>query len=119
MGPCEIMRRLTHGKYEVRTPKGYEKLHADSFKPFCEPLNGPSIPVHYYKPPALPSSEETWVVEKKLKHRMRKGVLQWLVKWKGFAKQTWEPAASFIGDFQTDWIEYNKKNNLPVRIADL
>jgi len=34
MGPCEITKHLTLSKYDLRTPKGYEILHADSFKPF-------------------------------------------------------------------------------------
>ena len=73
MVPSEVMRHVILGKYEVRTPKGFQTLHSDSFNPYREPLEGDTIPFQYYKPRRFAEEEETWVVEKILDHRKRKG----------------------------------------------
>ena len=74
---------------------------------------GKSIPFLYYKPPTVPE-DDTWIVEKILKHKTTGGRLYWLVKWKGFDKPTWETAEKFVGYTQDDWKQYNLKNKLSV-----
>ena len=59
------------------------------------------------------------MVEKTLDHRKRRGEVQWLVKWKNSDKQTWEPAESFVGDVQRDWLEYNRQHKVEVSMSDL
>ena len=88
MGPCEVMKHVVLDKYEVRTPKEFQTLHDDCFKPYQEPLEGSASPFHYYKPRRFAEEEEAWVVERILDHRKRKGELQRLVKWKNSDKQT-------------------------------
>ena len=83
----------------------------DSFTPYQPGLQGKSIPFLYYKPPVVPEDDH-WVVEKILKHRTSGDRLQWLVKWKGYDKPTWEPAEQFVGHTQQDWKEYNQAHKL-------
>ena len=41
----------------------------------------------------------------------------WQVKWKGYDQATWEPAESFVGDIQLDWLRYNKKHKIVVDVT--
>ena len=34
-------------------------------------------------------------------------------------KQTWEPAESFVGDVQRDWLEYNRRRGVDVSMSAL
>ena len=55
------------------------------------------------------SSEESYEVEKILKHRMNKEQIEYLVKWKNYSSEenTWEPATSF--DQESTISEYWKQ----------
>ena len=72
----------------------------------------------YYKPREEIPHDDTYVVEKILKHRMHGGRMQWLVKWRGYddTHNTWEPAQQFVGFIQKDWTDYNRRHgvNVPV-----
>ena len=97
----------------MKTPFGDEDHHMDSFKPYQESHTGKSIPFLYYKPAKVPEND-TWMVEKILKHRTYKGRQQWLVLWKGYTTPTWEGVEQFVGYAQDDWKEYNKTHSIPV-----
>ena len=115
MGPCEILKHVHSGRYTVLTPYGDEDHHMDAMKPYTPELTGKSIPFLYYKPTTVPEGD-TWIVEKILKHRKsRDGRLQWLVKWRGYEKTSWENAEQFVGYTQNDWKEYNLKHNISVK----
>ena len=111
MGPCEVLRHDSMGRYEVSTPNGKEILNSDSFKPYSEQIDGDAIPVHYYCPKAITEKQKTYVVDKIRKHKTVNGKLKWLVKWKNTENPTWEPAESFIGDVQSDWAKYCFEKN--------
>ena len=112
-GPCEILHHIEAAKYRVALPHGPENVHVDDMKPYLPRLSGQYIPFHYYKPKdQLPDRAETWQVEAILGHRMRRGHLEWHVKWKTDPKPTWEPASAFLGLVQEDWLRYNRDNNL-------
>ena len=97
----------------MQTAYGDEDVHMDSMKPYRPPLTGKSIPFLYYQPNTVPE-DDTWIVEKILKHRLVDGRLEWLVQWKGFTKPTWETEDKFVGFTQKDWREYNQKHRLAV-----
>ena len=118
-GPCEILEHIMAGKYRVRTPLGEELLHYDSFKPYLVSLDGTSIPFLYYRPPTTTTRADSYTVDKISRHRLRNGKLEWLVHWRGFAKPTWEPVTSFVGDVQNDWLKYCKEHKLPVNLEDI
>ena len=46
----------------------------------------------------MPTSNDDWEVEAVLQYRMKYGVEQWLVKWKGYGEDhnTWEPWANLL-----------------------
>ena len=65
--------------------------------------------------------DDTYNVEKILGHRMRCGQHQWKVRWKGYGPEfdTWEPASSFAGMIQKDWILYNRHHHVHVAMDTL
>jgi len=60
------------------------------------------VPEDENPPPAsvIRGQPKNYIAEKILKSRMRKGVLQYLVKWKRFPEEqsTWEPAERLEAD---------------------
>ena len=107
------------GKYLVETPTGRSILHFDSFKPYQEDLKGSSIPFHYYQPVVPKEFTDSYVVDKIIEHKVVGGQLQCLVKWRGYEDCTWEPAFSFVGDVQEDWMKYCMDKKLRVEMTDL
>ena len=121
-GPCEIMERIGNtGRYRVETPHGPEDLHMDSFKTYLAPATGKAIPCWYYKPAERLPERDTDVIEKILKHRMKNGRHEWLVRWEGHdaKNNTWEPASSFVGQVQQDWVNWNKEKRIQVDLQDV
>ena len=113
MGPCEVLRHVRSGRYTIQTPYGAEDHHIDHMKPYRPDLSGKSIPFMYYQPNTVPEGD-TWIVEKILRHRKIGDRLEWLVKWRGYTKPTWETAEQFVGYTQDDWKEYNLKNRIAI-----
>ena len=93
----------------------------ETFKPYLPPISGTPIPFLYYKPTQKFPETDTWVVDHIVNHRIRNGVHQWRVRWKGFdsSKDTWEPASQFIGNFQHDWLKYNEDHKIKINLKDL
>ena len=93
----------------------------EHLKPYLQNVDGTAIPCLYYKPKAQLPTTDTYVVEKILQHRVRRGRREWLVRWRGFGPEgdTWEPASSFVGFMHQDWKRWNKENGIDLRLADL
>jgi len=114
-GPHEVLRHVAFGKYEVASTRGPEIVHMDSLKPYCPPLKGECLRFSVSRPDPIPTrDEDTWIVERILRHRIHRGKLQWLVKWQDSETEIWAPVFSFISGTQTDWVAYNKKHKLDV-----
>ena len=112
-GPCEILGHVVAGKYRVQTHHGIEELHMDQMKPYRLRIDGTALPFHWYSPdPEKPSSDDRYVVERIIRHRVVNGRWEWLVKWKGFDDPQWQPIESFCPEVQSDWLDYLKRNRL-------
>ena len=62
---------------------------------------------------------DEWEVEKIVRHRqMPDGNFEFLVKWKGFSKMTWEPLLNFIHTYSSPWRDYVMENNLKFNLVD-
>jgi hypothetical protein len=118
-GPCEVMEVTGPGRYTINLPEGSEDVHTSSLKPYLLQMSGTAITWKYFQPRKYQEATEGAIVEAILSHRKRKGQLQWKVKWKGSGEITWEPAQSFVGDVQQDWMSYNKSQNLKVELTTL
>ena len=121
-GPCEILHRYgSTGRYQVALPQGAEDVHMERFKPYLPPISGNPIPCLYFKPhPKLPETDD-YVVKDIIAHRFKGGQHQWRVRWKGYGSEddTWEPAKSFVGLVQQDWLKWNKEHNINLTLEDV
>ena len=96
------------GTYMITSPTSQKKVHCDSMKPNLLPLEGASLPLHFYRVPReMTDHDESWIVEKILGHRVnpKTKALEWKVKWKDSDIVTWESVSSFIVDVQLDWLK--------------
>ena len=109
------------GRYKVALGGSILEVHTDRLKLCLPHVDGSKIVLNYYRPHRKVPEDDTMVVEKILKHRVRDGQHQWYVRWKGYdnTHNTWEPASSFVGYVQQDWLEYNKKHHVPLSLHAL
>jgi hypothetical protein len=84
-------------------------------------IDGKKKFMNYYRPQQEVPEDDTYVVEKIVAHRNKNGQRQWKVQWQGYDRDfdTWEPATSFVGHLQQDWMQYNRKHRLDVPITSL
>lgn len=58
----------------------------------------------------MSSEDQLFTVDEIVKHRVRRGKIQYQVKWVGYTELSWEPVESFQSpQLYTD---YNKKHNI-------
>ena len=121
-GPCEILDRIgNRGRYQVGIQDQVVDVHADRLKMYLPHVDGTKIVLNYYKPQTKVPEDDTYVVEKIMEHRTRNGKCQWKVNWQGYdhSYDTWEPASSFVGHLQQDWMDYNRRHHLEVPLTSL
>ena len=107
IGPFEICRVISDVAYELKLPttmKIHPVFHVSKLKAYVDgTIPYPDRPQQVMNRPAAGEKidgEDAWEVERVLKKRIRKvgrsraGVVEYLVKWKGYAdwENTWEPA---------------------------
>jgi hypothetical protein len=121
-GPCEILSRVAQtGRYQVALPVGIQDIHSDRLRLYLPTIDGERIVLHYYRPAKDIPEDDAMVVEQILGHRVRAGQHQWKVRWKGYDQSfdSWEPASSFVGYLQMDWLQYNKDHHIQVPLGTL
>jgi hypothetical protein len=73
---------------------------------------GEPIPIFYYKMAKsdLFAEVDEWEVERIIKHHVDEAGQAWFyTKWKGVIVPSWEPLATFIMRFSSDWADYCQK----------
>ena len=121
-GPCEILDRVgLRGRYQVAIGGSVVDVHADRLKMYLPHVDGTKIVLNYYRPHHNVPEDDSLVVASILRHRIRDGQYQWYVRWKGYddSHNTWEPASSFIGLVQQDWMRYNKQHHINIAFNSL
>ena len=120
LGPCEILDHIIEGRYKISHPvSGEMEVHMDRLKPYMPTLEGKPYPLHYFAPKGTPAgSDDQWEVIKILGHKGVGEDMEWKVLWKA-GDSTWKKKGQFVYGCQSDWLAYNKKNNLPVSISEV
>ena len=108
------------GKYKISFSEGVQDIHMERMKMYLPKIDRKKIELHYYKPSQPLPENDTYVVDRILKHRIKNGKHQWLVRWRGYDsfQDTWEPASSFVGYLQQDWMRWNRDNHLAFPITE-
>ena len=97
-GPFEVLEKIGPGSYRLKIPSTWKGIHPVFneilLTPFIQPLSTQSV---IRPPPTVQGNEhDTYEVEAILDTRKthgKKGITQYLVKWKGYGHEdnTWEP----------------------------
>ena len=121
-GPCEVLRRVGEsGRYAIAFPHGVQDVHSDRLKLYLPAVEGERLPLFYYRPQRDVPHDDSYEVDEIVAHRVRNGVRQWRVRWKGYdeSHDTWEPASSFVGHPHEDWMRYNAQHHIVVGLQEL
>jgi hypothetical protein len=99
LGPFPITRIINENAYELKLPRTWH-IHNVFNVSELHPYNPPTIPQQKKVPPLLVEieGELEYDVEKVIDSRMRRGHLEYLVKWDGYTSEhnTWEPEANLL-----------------------
>ena len=121
-GPCEVLGRVGNtGRYQIAMTTSVQDVHSERLKMYLPMVHGERVRLHYYKPQHDVPEDDSMVVEAIIGHRVRGGKHQWRVRWKGYDESfdSWEPAASFVGYLQQDWLQYNREHHLNIPVGHL
>ena len=123
-GPLKIIKIIGKSAYQLELPESWKKagVHPVFNETLLVPYHPPSFPSQKAPPPPPPEVVDDHVeykVEKILDARMRRGKIQFLVKWKGYVDlhNEWVPkencanAQEEIDDFYTRFPNKPKTNN--------
>ena len=94
-GPLKIVKIIGKSAYQLELPESWKKagIHPVFNETLLVPYHPPSFPSQKAPPPPPPEVVDDHVeykVEKILDARMRRGKIQFLVKWKGYADLHYE-----------------------------
>ena len=85
-GPFKILRKVSPLNYELELPADWRihpVFHVDKLRPYSEDPKEPNNP---RPPPEIVDNEKEYEVEKILDCKYRYGVLNYLVRWKGYSR---------------------------------
>ena len=104
-GPFKIVKKVGPSAYKLRLPQRWKRVH-DVFNEYLlTPFRSPSYPSQQARLPDEPPDLEAddpdkavYDVEAILGARVRRGNLQYLVKWLGYSDEenSWEPAGELL-----------------------
>ena len=122
-GPAEVLQHLSWSTYRVNYNGLKQVLPVDRLKPDVPYRDGAKAPLHYFSEREGLVETEHYIVDTVLKHGMRGSgtnrKLRWRVKYRGYPEPEWQPATSFLHDIQEEWLRYNKRHRLDLKLSDL
>jgi RNase H-like domain found in reverse transcriptase/Reverse transcriptase (RNA-dependent DNA polymerase)/Integrase zinc binding domain/Chromo (CHRromatin Organisation MOdifier) domain len=103
LGPFVVERQVGSSAYRLRLPRSMNRLHPvfNVVKLTQAPVDPiPGRRAHAPPPPVLVGDGEEYIVERVLDSRVRRGKLQFKVKWKGYGveEDSWESASDVHAD---------------------
>src|SRR5271168_879237 len=103
LGPFVVGRQVGSSAYHLRLPRSMNRLHPvfNVVKLTQAPVDPiPGRRAHTPPPPVLVGDGEEYIVERVLDSRVRRGKLQFKVKWKGYSveEDSWESASDVHAD---------------------
>src|SRR6202142_436318 len=120
LGPFPITRIINENTYEFKLPKAW-RIHNVFNVSKLHPYNAPTVPNQKKVPPEPVEieGELEYDVEKIIDSRMRRGRLEYLVKWEGYTTEhnTWEPESNLTHAKKSIQTYYKAHPGAPRRIG--
>jgi hypothetical protein len=123
LGPFPITRVINENAYELELPRTW-RIHNVFKVSKLHPYNPPTIPQQKKVPP-MPveiEGELEYDVGKVIDSRMRRGRLEYLVKWEGYTSEhnTWEPETNLLPRSKKSIQDFHKSHpGAPRRIESV
>ena len=123
-GPCKVVARNGEHSYDVQVREDRVQAVHDSHLKLHYPdeLGEPAKMWRFVRTKDIMEEEaaaDEWMVEKILKHRQNQaGEWEFLVKWEGSLKTTWEELKSFIHRYNQQLADYVATKELSVDVFD-
>jgi hypothetical protein len=98
-GPFKVLQQIGRSSYKLALPRSWSKVHPVFneilLTPYRPPVHGQQPPIAR-PPPILIDDTTEYEVEEIVDSRVRRGRLQYCVKWKGYPyeERTWEPVSN-------------------------
>ena len=122
-GPAEVLAQLYESTYRVNYNGLEQVLPVDRPKPYVLYKDGTREPMLFSSEREGLVETEDYVVYTLLKHETRGSGANrklWLyVEYCGYAQPEWQPATSFLHDIQQEWLKYNKRHRVDLKLSDL
>ena len=114
-GPFEILKKVGPSSYKLKLP-GTWKIHPVFNEALLTPYHPPTFPSQEkpLPPPVVETPEgEEYNVEEILDSRLKRGKIEYLVKWEGYSNEenTWEPLGH-LKNAKEAIADFHKKNPL-------
>ena len=91
-GPFRIVEKVGKSAYRLQLPKTWKALHPVFNEVVLSPYVEPAFPSQIKpapSPPEIVNGTEEYVVEELMDSKLSRGVLKYLVKWKGWPREAW------------------------------
>ncbi|MBW0538916.1 hypothetical protein O181_078631 [Austropuccinia psidii MF-1] len=98
--PFEVLKRIGSHAYHLKLPQQWKSVHPVFHMSYLEPVKQSTIPnLHKLPPPpVIVEEQEEWEVAQVLDSKLKRGILWYLVEWKGLnedpERTNWEPASN-------------------------
>ena len=104
-GPFRIIKRIGNRAFKLELPPSFKERHNVFPVSMLEPYRTSTIPGRHQSPPPpeVIQGEEEHEVEEIADSRRRRGIVQYLVKWKGYPPEemTWESYDNLEGALES------------------
>jgi hypothetical protein len=122
-GPYQITKVISPNAYQLKLPSSM-KIHPVFNTVRLRPYKADTVPGRKASPPPPPvitGDTPEWEVESIKDSRLRRGKLEYLVKWKGYPHEesTWEPSENLENSSKVIEEFYIKHPSAPRRISSL
>lgn len=125
-GPFRITKKVGASAYKLALPQRWKRVHNVFNEHLLTPFQAPSYPSQKARQPEDPPDIEDpdkaeYEVEAIIGARVRRGNLQFLVKWKGYAEEddSWEPAGELLAAEDAIRDFYKKNPGAPRPMDDV
>jgi len=121
-GPYPIKRVISRNAYELKLPKTFGQTHPVFSIVKLRKAEEDQIkerPRPHRPPPEIVAGEEEWEVEEIRDSRLKRGKLEYLVRWKGYGNEedSWEPEEN-VGNAKDKLRDFYKANPSAPRRVD-